>query len=130
MMADKSYYIAHTEEVWAVADAQEIDLDVYSPPDLMIEVVVTHSAVGAVETCRRLGVPEVWVYDEAQEALRILHRDDAGGYTEAPASRAFPFLAAVEIFGWVRDPEKIYNRWERRLRTWVRDVLVPRVRGG
>jgi Uma2 family endonuclease len=36
-----------------------IDLTVYPPPDLAIEVVVTHSPAKSLAVCRELGVPEV-----------------------------------------------------------------------
>jgi Uma2 family endonuclease len=126
---DRTYYIANAP---VACRDEEIDLEVDPPPDLVIEVEVSNPADEAVETWRRLGVPEVWIHKARRSALTILHLDDQGRYAESPVSRAFPFLKASEILHWLARPEgETDNRWERRLRAWVRDELAKRVgRGG
>ena len=42
---------------------KKISLKIDPPPDLAIEVVVTHEADEAVEVYRRFRVPEVWICD-------------------------------------------------------------------
>ncbi len=126
--ADETYYIEHEPVIREVED--EIDLTLYPPPDLVIEVVVTNPAANSLAICRRLGIPEVWVHDAPKSTLAFLHLDATGHYVEAPASRAFPFLIAAEVLPWVQSPAgESYNRWERRLHAWVRDVLGPRLAG-
>jgi Uma2 family endonuclease len=125
---DKTYYVAHEG---AVRGKKAIDLNVEPPPDLAIEVQITHPAEHAVETWRALGVPEVWVYDGRRHSLKILHLDEGGLYAEAQASRAFPFLVIGEILAWVEQPEdEPESWWEGRLREWVRDELARRLQGG
>lgn len=125
---DRTYYLAN--EPVARRD-REIDLNVDPPPDLAIEVEVTHPAAEAVEIWRRLGVPEVWAHQARQPVLKILHLDDQGRYVESPTSRALPFLTAAEILRWVARPrDEPESYWEIRLRRWVRDELAPRVHGG
>ncbi len=125
---DKTYYIANHP---VACREQEIDLNVDPPPDLAIEVEVTHPAAEAVETWRRLGVPEVWVFEDRRGALRILHLDPGGHYRDASTSRAFPFLTAGEIQEWVARPRnEAESRWERQLRDWVRNELARRVADG
>ena len=122
---DESYYIEH--EAVVRGNEEEIDLTVSPPPDLAIEVVVTNPAAKSLAICRRLGIPEVWVHDAPKSTLAFLHLDATGQYGEAPTSRAFPFLASAEVLPWLQSPAaESYNRWERRLRAWVRDVLGPR----
>jgi Uma2 family endonuclease len=119
---DKTYYLANAAQILG---KREIDLRFDPPPDLAIEAVHTHEAAVAVEVYRRIGVPEVWVCDEAE--LRILVRQANGRYGRAEASAAFPFLKAAEVFAWITKPETVTaTEWAADLRRWVRDTLVPR----
>jgi Uma2 family endonuclease len=55
--ADKTYYVAHEPDVRGVKGG--IDLAIYPPPDLVVEVVITHNPAKSLAICRELGVPEV-----------------------------------------------------------------------
>jgi Uma2 family endonuclease len=125
---DESFYLANFRSIAAKDGKEDIYLDVDPPPDLVIEVVHTHPATKAVEVLRRLGVPEVWVCNK--EGLSFLIRKKNGRYVEAKRSLSFPFLTAAEIFDWVNRPGMAsMTHWVKELRQWVKDVLVPRVRG-
>ena len=122
---DQVFYL---DSLAAVRGKVKLDLNVDPPPDLAIEVVVTHGAEGALEVYRRLGVPEVWVF--TLDRLAFLRLGEDGTYAESAESRAFSMLRADEVFGWVDQPPLTdESEWSDRLRAWVRDVLVPRVRG-
>lgn len=119
---DQTFYITNEHLV----RGREVDLEVDPPPDLAIEVVHSHKADGALETYRRLGVPEVWVCDENRVRILILGAD--GAYNEATHSLALPFLAAAEIFAQVQQPAGMSDLDQiHSVRRWVREVLVPRV---
>lgn len=126
IMGDRTYYLANEARVRArLRNQEELDLNIDPPPDLAIEVEITHPAAGALETWRLLGVPEVWVYYGLRQVLTIFHLDGHGRYVEAPASLVFPFLTALEIQVWVAQPQtESETRWERRFRTRVRDELA------
>ncbi len=125
--ADKSYYIANEPAVRGIGD--EIDLAVYPPPDLMVEAVATNDPRKALEICRELGVPEVWVYRVRRRTLEFLRLDDPGRYSAQPASLAFPFLRTADVLPWVESAAVESDRvWRERLRAWVRDELAPRRR--
>jgi Uma2 family endonuclease len=125
---DESFYLANEPRIRG-KQRQNLSLRRDPPPDLVIEAVNTHEADEAVEVWRRFGVPEVWVCDV--DALQILSLQPDGRYAEVPNSRAFPFLTAAEIFGWVsRAHDGPETEWIAQVRAWVRDVLAPRVRGG
>ena len=133
IMADKSYYIDHEAPVRAAGEDidQEIDLNRFPPPDLVIEAEVTHPATGSVAICRALGVPEVWVSHALKHTLTFLHLNEPGQYVEARASLAFPFLTTADALPWVeRRSDEPENRFVCRLHDWVRDVLGPRRAGG
>lgn len=119
---DLAYYVAHESRV---RGKSTIDLKVDPPPDLAIEVVNTHQADEAIEVYRRLGVPEVWVQDEAR--FRILCLGPNLRYAESPTSRAFPCLNAAEVADWVRHPEdQSETDWVAAVRAWVGASLKPR----
>ena len=126
--ADKTYYLAHEPAVRAIIG--DIDLTVSPPPDLVVEVVVTHPAAKSLAVCRELGVPEVWVYRPQAPSLTFLHLDAQGTrYEPAEASRSFPFLTPGDLLPWViEEADEPDNVWEARLRAWVRDELAPRRR--
>jgi Uma2 family endonuclease len=124
--ADASFYLASATQIHGRRD---LSLRRDPPPDLVIEVVNTHPADAAVEAWRRFQVPEVWVADISR--VQILTRQDDGAYAEATHSRSFPVLAATEIFEWMtRDLGGLDSDWIKQLRVWVREVLLPRARGG
>jgi Uma2 family endonuclease len=125
--ADESFYLEHVPQIRAKARGENIDLRRDPPPDLVVEVVWTHPADASIAVYRRLGVPEVWAFDAP--VLHILVLGPNGRYAESATSRAFPFLSAAEIAGWITRPvEGSETDWMLDLRAWVRDVLVPRVR--
>ena len=120
---DQSYYLTNYPRIKGKKD---IRLKTDPPPDLAIEVVYSHDADRALEVCRRLGVPEVWVCDDA--GLRLLTLRGNRRYAEAETSPSFPTLTPAEIFAWVtRDEDAHDTDWIKEVRRWVRDVLVPRV---
>lgn len=119
---DETYYLRNLA---GLRGKRHIDLRVDPPPDLAVEVVVSHGADDAVEVYRRLGVPEVWVCAEA--GLTILLLDERGAYAASETSRAVPGLAASEAHSWVvRDDFPDDFEWRQALRRWVVEVLAPR----
>ena len=122
---DKTFYLANE---WRIRDKQDIDLRVDPPPDLVIEAVYTNSAAPAEAVWRRLGVPEIWTWDE--DELRIQVRQADGHYVRSEASLALPLLGANEVFDLVSQPQTgSETDWIKTTRRWVREVFVPRVRG-
>ncbi len=125
---DDSFYLANYRSIAAKFGEGKIDMDVDPPPDLALEIEYANPARQAVEILRRLGVPEVWV--RKQNGLRFLVLGEDGHYAESETSLSFPFLGVAEVFEWVERPGMDSStQWTRELRRWVRDVLVPRVRG-
>jgi Uma2 family endonuclease len=122
---DKTFYLTNEGRVRGKRD---IDLRVDPAPDLVIEAVYTNSAAPAEAVWRRLGVPEIWTCDE--DRLRIQVRQADGGYVESESSLALPLLGAGEVFDLVNQPQTASETdWIKGARRWVREILVPRVRG-
>ncbi|MGA2229613.1 MAG: Uma2 family endonuclease [Tepidisphaeraceae bacterium] len=88
---DSSFYIAHVERM---RSRKEIDLANDPPPDLAIEVEVTHRLAERKSIYRDIGVGEVWVH--GKNGLTILLRKDEQ-YEAADRSPTFPQLSAAEM---------------------------------
>jgi Uma2 family endonuclease len=119
---DQCYYIQNQA---IVREREAIDLDVDPPPDLAIEVDITHSSLDRMAIYAGLRVPEVWLYDG--RVLTIYHLDPDGHYQPRDSSLSFPHLRAADVERFVelgRTTDKL--GWSRMLREWVRDEFVPR----
>ena len=119
--ADKAYYIqSHgtTKE--------------HHPPDLAIEVVVSHSEQKALRAGVLLKIPEMWVLDLPRHRLTFYHLavrgKQKGTYRPEPRSRAFPVLVSAEVLERLDDPETDNAAFHENCRAWARQVLVPRLR--
>ncbi len=92
--ADESFYITHAE---AIRARDEIDLDVDPPPELVIEVEITASAIRKLELFAKLGVSEVWRHDGARLRLFSLVGDSYQEVFESLVFPGFPVSAAQEV---------------------------------
>jgi len=87
---DECYYVSHEPRMRGKLD---VDLSLDPPPDLAIEVDVTHSSSMKLGVYAALGIPEVWRHDG--ERLTILLLAATGAYESAETSRAFPEVGAA-----------------------------------
>ena len=102
------------------------------PPDLAIEVVVSHPATKALRAGAFLKIPELWVLDIPRHQLTFHHLvmkgKQKGAYRPGPRSRAFPTLTSSEVLERLDDPETDAATFHENCRNWARQVLVPRCR--
>ncbi|WP_165230098.1 Uma2 family endonuclease [Aquisphaera insulae] len=123
---DTSYYIAHRD---VVLEKETIDLSVDPPPDLVVEVVVSHDAEDSIEVYRRFGVPEVWIFTRRELLVLILQPD--GSYARGDVSIAIPGITAAEVHSWIiRRKGRDIIAWMDDIRRWSAEVVAPRSRGG
>jgi Uma2 family endonuclease len=126
---DRTYYFGPNAE--RMLGPQNIDLTTQPPPDLTIEVEVTHPADEAMKVWGRLGVPEVWRFDADAGTLRFWLRREDGTYSAIARSAGLPVLEPGDVLGQLRQAEELGSaRWYAQLDGWVRDVLLPRRGGG
>lgn len=88
---DESYYIAHADQI---RPKDEVDLQIDPPPDLVIEVEITSSAIAKLRLFAAMGVPEVWRHDGSR--LEMLGLEGAG-YRPLASSPGLPGLTAAMI---------------------------------
>jgi Uma2 family endonuclease len=89
--ADESYYIQNAD---LIRHKEEIDLTQDPPPDLVIEVEITSSAIKKLKLFAAMGVPEVWRHDGQQ--LQMFHLMKSK-YELMDGSLALPKLAPAAI---------------------------------
>jgi Uma2 family endonuclease len=119
---DECFYLFDHAERYK---GQTIDLATDSPPDLTVEIDITHSSLDRQGIYAALGVPEVWRFDGSRLRIYRLRADKA--YDEVTASHHFPFLPTDETARRLREGETMVDsRWGRQVREWVRNDLAPR----
>ena len=89
---DECFYIEHALQSQKYPD---YDPDRDPPPDLAVEVDVTHSSVGRMPIYASLGVPEVWRY--AAEKLTFYRLTREGEYAVVEQSVALNRLPAQVV---------------------------------
>lgn len=127
VMPDLTYYVQNASTIRGIRG--RIDLASYPPPDLAVEGVVTHGHELAMEICRELEIPELWVYDVANGQVTFWQRRRAGSrgsYAPCARSLAFPFLLASDLPSWLEDTEAGDNSEFVRMQRWAQTVLAPR----
>jgi Uma2 family endonuclease len=115
--ADSCFYIQSASQV---AGKRKIDLRIDPPPDLVIEVELTSSALDKLDLYAGLRVPELW--RRTADSVRIF-RLVSGRYEESPSSVAFPFLTAEKLSELLRQGRNARrSQWIRSLREWLSSV--------
>ena len=92
--ADESYYIQNAARMVGVV---QVDLALHPPPDLVVEIEISHSAIDKMKLFAAIGVPECWRYNQKTLAIFQLK---AGTYVPCQESRVlnqFPIALAKEL---------------------------------
>lgn len=118
---DNCYWIASAPQL---AGKTQLDLRVDPPPDLAIEMDLTHSSLDRMSIYAALGVPEVWRLTSEELTFNLLN---AGDYQVRPYSRSFPTLASADLVPFLVQLGPTPTATViRQYRDWVRQVLVHR----
>jgi Uma2 family endonuclease len=115
--ADECFWISNAPRM---AGRRRLDLRRDPPPDLAIEVDVTHSSLDRLAIYAVLGVPEVWRLDANNLDFHVLGAE--GTYTAAATSLAFSFLTPADLFRFLDQARQAgdENAVERQFRDWIR----------
>jgi Uma2 family endonuclease len=115
---DSSYYIQNES---FVRDKENIDLATDPPPDLVLEVEYSRSAVNKLTLYASMGIPEFWRYDGS--VLRV-YRLNGKKYSEVQTSPTFAHLPVKEIPQFIQATKKNGEiATTRAFRTWVRNLI-------
>jgi Uma2 family endonuclease len=94
---DQCYWVQNAAKVRGL---KRLDLKKSPPPDLVIEVDVTHSAVDRESIYAAMGVPEMWHYARSSGLTGWSNVD--GEWQRLERSLAFPILRLADVDGLVK----------------------------
>lgn len=99
---DNCYYVQHAD---TMEGKSEIDLNVDPPPDLAIEIDLTHPTVSKLPIYAALGVPELWLYD--RDSLVVMTLNANRTYVSTEGSKAFPKLSLANFVKFLKVGEQL-----------------------
>jgi Uma2 family endonuclease len=115
---DSSFYIQNEGRV---RGRTTIDAAIDPPPDLIIEIEITRSAIAKLPIYAEMGVPEVWRFDGKRVAILLLEH---GAYREAQASAALPLLTREMLTRFMSESASLRRTvWIRQVREWARNAM-------
>jgi len=118
---DSCFYVKNEA---LVRRKQTIDLSIDPPPDVVLEIEASRSAVSKLTIFEQFRVPEVWRY--GIEGLEILALGP-DGYTPAATSVALPMVRADAVSELLALIDTLSpTDWMRRVRTWARQLSRDR----
>ena len=114
---DDCFYIQNEAKV---RGKTRIDLTIYPPPDLALEIDVTsrtHPSIYAI-----LGVPELWRFEQGKLQINVLQGNI---YLEVESSPTFPNLPLKEVIPQYLEQVKVRgrNKTMKAFRAWVREQV-------
>jgi Uma2 family endonuclease len=106
----------------------DYDFSADPPPDLAIEVEVSHSAAAAVEAWGRMGVPEIWRFHAATRTCSMWRLRDDGSYEQTDQSMLLPALRPDDVTELIEQVRSLGTvAWLAELPGWVDRVIRPRL---
>lgn len=112
---DDCYYFNNLD---AIRGLKRMDMEVTPPPDLALEIDVTHPSLSKEPIYAVLGVPELWRH--TGQRLQFFRLAD-GGYVEIERSVLFPFLTPAAVQTALQQGELTdMTTMAEEFRTWVR----------
>jgi Uma2 family endonuclease len=112
---DCAYYIQNVPLV----KGREIDFSQDPPPDLVVEVDITHTDIRKNEFYADLGVPEFWRFDGM--VLRV-YQLQAGEYVECDRSPTFPQAPKERFYQFLAETQDDHIEAVRSLRRWWAEI--------
>jgi Uma2 family endonuclease len=108
---DNAYYIQNQPLV----KGRKVDFSQDPPPDLVVEVDITHTDIDKDRFYANLGVPEFWRFDG--KVLRMLQLR-AGEYVEVEVSPLFPLVPKERLYRFLEEAQEDEIEAVRSLRSW------------
>lgn len=88
---DASFYVRHASRI---RGQTQIDLDTDPPPDLVIEIDISHPSLNKFPIFTGLGIPEVWRYHKEAITVFTLAGDS---YRAQSVSELFPGVTDADL---------------------------------
>lgn len=114
---DCAYYIQHQPQV----AGRNVDFATDPPPDLVVEVDITHTDIDKNRFYASLGVPEFWRYNGREWRVYQLQ---AGEYVEQSHSPTFRWVEKDDLYRFLEQAQQDEVDAEVALRSWVREKVA------
>jgi Uma2 family endonuclease len=116
---DNAYYIQNQPRV----SGRKVDLATDPPPDLVVEVDITHTDINKPALYASMGVPEFWRYDGREWRIYQLEGTE---YLEVSNSPTFPIVSKEKFYEFLVVAQRDEVEAEVNLREWVRSMIEPK----
>lgn len=114
---DSCFYIQNADRV---RGQTKIDLHTDPPPDLVIEIDITHPSLNKFPVFAGLGIAEVWRFSKG--ALTIF-KLEVGEYREQVASALLPGVPGARLTELIADGQEMRRtEWSRKVREWAQTL--------
>lgn len=108
---DNAYYFQNQPLV----KGRNVDFSKDPPPDLVVEVDITHTDIAKNQFYASIGVPEFWRYDGQVWRIYILSQ---GVYVEVSQSPTFPQVPKEQLYVFLKEAKRNELGAMRALRAW------------
>jgi len=112
---DKAFYIQNRSQV----AGRNVDLMQDPPPDLIVEVDITHTDINKFRLYASLGTPEFWRYNGQEWQIYQLQGEQ---YVEVETSPTFPFVPKVKLYEFLEQSQQSEVTAEKALRAWLQEM--------
>jgi Uma2 family endonuclease len=113
---DNAYYIQNQPRV----SGRKVDLATDPPPDLVVEVDITHTDINKPALYASMGVPEFWRYDGREWRIYQLQGTE---YLEVSNSPTFPIVSKEKLYEFLAVAQIDEVEAEVNLRAWVKSKI-------
>src|SRR5450432_2909089 len=83
---------------------KRLDLTIDPPPDLVVEIDITHPSIKKLPLFAALGVPEVWLFDGT--VIEIVWLKE-GRYVKSENSSSLPLVTAAIVTAFLRESQNL-----------------------
>lgn len=115
---DRAYYIQNQSRV----AGKKVNLNQDPPPDLVVEVDITHTDINKLSLYASMGVSEFWRYNGQVWRIYQLHDSQ---YQEVEVSPTFPFVPKTKLYEFLTQAQQDEIEAEVSFRDWVRQQKSP-----
>jgi len=113
---DNAYYIQHQAQV----AGRKVDLSQDPPPDLVVEVDITHTDIAKDRLYASMGVPEFWRYNG--QVWRIFQLQGEA-YQELDRSPTFDWVKKEDLYQFLEQAQQDEIAAEQACRSWAQEQL-------
>lgn len=112
---DKCYYIQNEPAV----RGKIVDLAIDPPPDLVLEVDITHTDINKNQLYQEMKVPEFWRYNGKALTIYLLKKNQ---YQESETSPTFPLLTKAKVYEFLAQcNSQGETQTKHSFRTWLQE---------